>query len=192
MEKMKCELCDCVARMFCEPDQASLCWDCDAQVHGANFLVAKHARCLLCSTCQSPTPWKASGLPLCPTISICESCLARKNSNGFWLREDDGAESYDEDEEEDEESDDEEGENQVVPWDASAAAQEPPVMSSSSSVSKGEERFSLVAKRTRQDSDLNSSDEESNDLRPLKRLTRDETRPRSTVVMKSTLKTKRL
>lgn len=165
MEKMKCELCDGVARMFCESDQASLCWDCDGHVHGANFLVAKHARCLLCSTCQSRTPWKASGLRLCPTVSNCEPCLARKNSNGAgsngYGEDDDGAESYDENEE-DEESDDEEeeegeAENQVVPWDASAAAQEPPAMSSSSSVSSGEERFSLVAKRKRQESDLNSS-----------------------------------
>ncbi|KAJ0246198.1 hypothetical protein HA466_0177590 [Hirschfeldia incana] len=194
MEKMKCELCDGVAWMFCESDQASLCWDCDGYVHGANFLVAKHARCLLCSTCQSPTPWKASGLRLCPTVSNCEPCLARKNSNGagsngYGYGEDNGAESYDEDEEEDEESDDEEeeeeGENQVVPWDAAAAVQEPPVMSSSSSLSSGgEERFSLVAKRMRQDSDLNS--------RPLKLLTRDETWPRSTAMMKSTLKIKEL
>ncbi|CDY48643.1 BnaCnng16620D [Brassica napus] len=66
-------------------------------------------------------------------------------------------------------------------------------MSSSSSVSSGDERFSLVAKRTRQDSELNSSDEESNDeSRPLKRLTRDATSPRSTAMMKSTLKIKRL
>ncbi|KAG2299330.1 hypothetical protein Bca52824_035802 [Brassica carinata] len=43
MGKKKCELCDGVARMFCESDQASLCWDCDGKVHGANFLVAKHA-----------------------------------------------------------------------------------------------------------------------------------------------------
>ncbi|KAF8081312.1 hypothetical protein N665_0893s0010 [Sinapis alba] len=196
MEKMKCELCDGKARMFCESDQASLCWDCDGYVHGANFLVAKHARCLLCITCQSPTPWKASGgLRLCPTVSICDSCLPRKNNSGAGRNsygEDDGAESYDENEEEDEESDDEEeeeeeAENQVVPWDASATEQQPPVLSLSSSVSSGEERFSLVAKRTRQDSELNSSDEESNVSRPLKRLTRDETSTRSTAMMKSTL-----
>ncbi|KAG2310577.1 hypothetical protein Bca52824_022134 [Brassica carinata] len=180
--------------MFCESDQASLCWDCDGHVHGANFLVAKHARCLLCSTCQSPTPWKASGLRLCPTVSNCEPCLARKNGNGAgrngYGEDDDGAESYDEDEESDDEEEEGEAENQVVPWDA--AAQEPPAMSSSSSVSSGEERFGLIAKRTRQDSEPKSSDEESNDSRPLKRLMRDATSPRSTAVMKSTLKIKRL
>ncbi|CAA7025275.1 unnamed protein product [Microthlaspi erraticum] len=128
----KCDLCDGVARMYCESDQASLCWDCDGKVHGANFLVAKHTRCLLCSACQSLTPWKASGLRVGPTFSVCESCVALKNAagggggggvstnrilsedpgqeiNGFdqeedQLREHDGdsAESYDDDEDEDE------------------------------------------------------------------------------------------
>ncbi|ESQ54544.1 hypothetical protein EUTSA_v10026046mg [Eutrema salsugineum] len=76
----KCDLCDGVARMYCESDQASLCWDCDGKVHGANFLVAKHTRCLLCSACQSPTPWKASGLRLGPTFSVCDSCVALKTA----------------------------------------------------------------------------------------------------------------
>ncbi|KFK27057.1 hypothetical protein AALP_AA8G328800 [Arabis alpina] len=193
MEKKKCELCGGVARMFCESDQASLCWDCDGKVHGANFLVAKHTRCLLCSACQSPTPWKASGLRLCPTVSICESCLARKNRNNLSQeinsrdcdgdrlgREDDGAESYDEEEDEEEE----EAENQVVP------AQLPPVVSSSSSVCSGEEAFSgdggLIVKRTRMDLDLNLSvEEESIESRPLKRLSksRDEASSRSTAKM---------
>ncbi|CAA7049173.1 unnamed protein product [Microthlaspi erraticum] len=177
MGKTKCELCGGVARMFCESDEASLCWDCDGKVHGANFLVAKHTRCLLCSACQSPTPWKASGLRLCPTVSICESCVARKNSrnqaeslsreiNG--REEDDGAESYDEDEESDEEDEDEEeeAENQVVPWDAAAKQEQPPVVSSSSSVSGGEEASSsgdggLVGKRTRLDIETSSSSSSS-------------------------------
>ncbi|KAF2616950.1 hypothetical protein F2Q68_00040437 [Brassica cretica] len=55
--------------MYCESDQASLCWNCDGKVHGANFLVAKHTRCLLCTSCQSLTPWKATGLRLGPTFS---------------------------------------------------------------------------------------------------------------------------
>lgn len=164
MVKKKCELCCGIARLYCESDQASLCWSCDVKVHGANFLVAKHTRCLLCSACQSLTPWKASGLRLGPTVSICESCLARKNDSvagrnqnlvccdGDRLRrDDDGAESYNDDED-DEGSDEEEGENQVVP----AAAKEVPVMSSSSSVSIGD--GDLVVKRTRRDLDLNCSD----------------------------------
>ncbi|KAF8024006.1 hypothetical protein BT93_F1263 [Corymbia citriodora subsp. variegata] len=72
--KRRCELCDQRATMHCESDQASLCWDCDEKVHGANFLVAKHARALLCHVCQSPTPWKASGPKLGPTVSVCECC----------------------------------------------------------------------------------------------------------------------
>ncbi|XP_010443020.1 PREDICTED: zinc finger protein CONSTANS-LIKE 4-like [Camelina sativa] len=171
MGKKKCELCSGVARMYCESDQASLCWDCDGKVHGANFLVAKHTRCLLCSVCQSLTPWKASGLRLGPTVSLCESCcLARKKTNKKTtiaccdrFSSEDGAESYDEDEEdEDEEEEEEEAENQVVP--ATAAGQELPVVSSSSSVSM---------KRTRHDLDLNCSsvdDEENESSRPLKRL----------------------
>ncbi|KAI6687373.1 hypothetical protein NL676_024201 [Syzygium grande] len=55
-------------------EAASLCWGCDEKVHGANFLVAKHARALLCHVCQSPTPWKASGPRLGPTVSVCERC----------------------------------------------------------------------------------------------------------------------
>uniref|UniRef100_A0A1J3HWM6 B-box zinc finger protein 32 n=1 Tax=Noccaea caerulescens TaxID=107243 RepID=A0A1J3HWM6_NOCCA len=172
MGKTKCELCGGVARMFCESDQASLCWDCDGKVHGANFLVAKHTRCLLCSACHSPTPWKASGLRLCPTVSICESCVARKNQTEDLSREINGkeyhgAESYEEDEESDEDEDEdeeekeeEEAENQVVPLDA--AAKQLPAVSSSSSVSSGEEASSsgdggLVGKRTRLDIDTSSS-----------------------------------
>lgn len=161
MGKKKCELCCGVARIYCESDQASLCWDCDGKVHGANFLVAKHTRCLLCSACQSHTSWKASGLRLGPTVSICESCLARKKNNSsvagknqnlnqeviIGCREDDGAESYDE------ESEEEEVENQVVP---AAVAEELPVVSSSSSVSTGD--GDMVVKRTRLDLDLNLSD----------------------------------
>ncbi|KAF2305045.1 hypothetical protein GH714_001314 [Hevea brasiliensis] len=61
--------------MYCESDQANLCWDCDAKVHGANFLVAKHSRTLLCHLCQSFTPWTASGPKLSLTVSVCENCV---------------------------------------------------------------------------------------------------------------------
>ncbi|PPD68770.1 hypothetical protein GOBAR_DD34352 [Gossypium barbadense] len=54
-----CELCKLAATTSCESDQASLCWDCDAVVHGANFLVARHVRCLLCHACQSLTPMES-------------------------------------------------------------------------------------------------------------------------------------
>ncbi|XP_027062005.2 uncharacterized protein [Coffea arabica] len=75
MEKACCELCGKAAKMYCVSDEARLCWDCDEKVHSANFLVAKHSRNLLCHVCQSPTPWKASGTKLGPTISVCQRCL---------------------------------------------------------------------------------------------------------------------
>ncbi|KAH0871260.1 hypothetical protein HID58_078282 [Brassica napus] len=202
----KCDLCEGVARMYCESDQASLCWDCDGKVHGANFLVAKHTRCLLCSACQSPTPWKAAGPRLGPTFSVCDSCVALKTAgggrdgvssterilsenpgqeiNGFDNDDGDGAESYDDDEDEDEdeeysdedENEEDEAENQVVPWAAAAAAQPPLVMSSLSADGGG---GGPLAKRTRDCSDEEigcSSAQESNCSRPLKRPSREERR----------------
>ena len=178
----KCDLCDVVARMYCESDQASLCWNCDAKVHGANFLVAKHTRCLLCSACQSPTPWKATGLRLGPTFSVCDSCVALKsaaaggagvgadqsqevNEGQLRRRDDDGdsAESYDdgEDEDEDEEYSDEDEEEEDVDDEeaenqvvpwSAAAAAQLPPVMSSSSSNGG--GGDLAAKRTRDYSDV--------------------------------------
>lgn len=143
MEKGCCELCSKAARMYCDSDQARLCWDCDEKVHSANFLVAKHSRNLLCHVCQSPTPWTASGTKLSPTISVCESCSDHSNTQNQAARrrrrheqveeaEDETDESPDdeysesenddeydygeEDDEIEEEDDEEDGENQVVPW----------------------------------------------------------------------------
>ncbi|KAK8558880.1 hypothetical protein V6N13_098507 [Hibiscus sabdariffa] len=123
-----CELCDLAARTYCESDQASLCWDCDAKVHGANFLVARHVRCLLCHACHSLTPWRAAGSKLGHTVSVCERCLSGGDREGTEAEndeDDDGAFSGDEAEAE------EEGDNQVVPW--STVADTPPPASSSSS-----------------------------------------------------------
>ncbi|KAL1823101.1 hypothetical protein ACET3Z_009879 [Daucus carota] len=71
----KCELCKSSARVYCESDEARLCWSCDAKVHSANFLVARHVRNLLCHSCQSPTAWNGSGEKLGRTISLCERCV---------------------------------------------------------------------------------------------------------------------
>nr|GMC83795.1 zinc finger protein CONSTANS-LIKE 2-like [Ipomoea batatas] len=76
----KCELCKSAARVFCDSDQANLCWECDARVHSANFLVAKHSRTLLCQACQSQTPWTGSGPKLGPTVSVCQACFGRNSS----------------------------------------------------------------------------------------------------------------
>ncbi|KAI7743223.1 hypothetical protein M8C21_002765 [Ambrosia artemisiifolia] len=72
-----CELCKSPAKIYCDSDQASLCWTCDTKVHSANFLVARHSRTLLCRHCQSPTPWTAAGDKLSPSaVSVCEKCSA--------------------------------------------------------------------------------------------------------------------
>ncbi|GMI88450.1 hypothetical protein HRI_002514300 [Hibiscus trionum] len=121
-----CELCDLAARTYCESDQASLCWDCDAKVHGANFLVERHVRCLLCHACQSLTPWRAAGSKLGHTVSVCERCVNggyREGSEAEDEEDDDGDVSADDAEED--------GDNQVVPW--STDANTPPPASSSSS-----------------------------------------------------------
>ncbi|XWS68547.1 hypothetical protein CRYUN_Cryun04dG0099500 [Craigia yunnanensis] len=162
-----CELCKLAARTNCESDQASLCWDCDAKVHGANFLVARHVRCLLCHSCQSLTPWRAAGSKLGHTASVCERCVNGRD------REESEAENDDEDDDDEEEEADsdgvsvgddvEDGDNQVVPW--STIANTPPPASSSSSSedsSGGDARstnlFSL--KRLRENaSDLRSLDD---------------------------------
>lgn len=186
----KCELCECPARMYCESDQASLCWDCDEKVHCANFLVAKHLRCLLCHVCQSLTPWKASGPKLGPTVSVCDACVAaarcgvndddkavvRRGSQSERISghdetdDDDDYEDDDDDDDEDpdEEEEEEDDENQVVPWsgdDSQSPPQPPPPPVSSSCSSISEEDFSL--KRMRDFGDLFSDDEIGCSSRPV-------------------------
>ncbi|XP_019437045.1 PREDICTED: zinc finger protein CONSTANS-LIKE 2-like [Lupinus angustifolius] len=124
----KCELCKVTATTFCESDQASLCWDCDAKVHGANFLVARHTRTLLCHTCHSLTPWKASGAFLGNTVSLCEGCAGGTRVHADEVDESEG-DNDDEVESSDDEVEDEDGDNQVVPW--SSTATTPPACSSS-------------------------------------------------------------
>ncbi|BAT91263.1 hypothetical protein LR48_Vigan08g204600 [Vigna angularis] len=75
-----CALCKKRAAMLCDADQAKLCWECDGKVHSANFLVARHSRVLLCRSCHSLTPWKASGTKLTPSISFCQPCLGDRTA----------------------------------------------------------------------------------------------------------------
>ncbi|XP_057728237.1 NAD-dependent protein deacetylase HST1-like [Arachis stenosperma] len=118
-----CALCGKRAQMLCESDQAKLCWDCDRTVHGANFLVAKHVRVLLCRHCHLPTPWKASGPSLTVTSSLCHPCSSSSSlpvTTAIHDHESEDDESEDDEDEEEEEEDEyeaeeEEGENQVVP-----------------------------------------------------------------------------
>ncbi|KAI4320477.1 hypothetical protein MLD38_033954 [Melastoma candidum] len=71
----RCELCRGPAIVYCESDEAHLCWSCDERVHSASSLVTKHTRNLLCHSCQDPTLWFASGRRLSSTISTCDACL---------------------------------------------------------------------------------------------------------------------
>ena len=177
-----CELCGKVAGMYCESDEASLCWDCDEKVHGANFLVARHSRALLCQVCQSLTPWKASGSKLSPTVSVCESCVHNENAECqrgqdaesleiMNDRDDDLDRDEDDDEDEDDEDyssdeddeEEEEGENQVVPW--SCASSPPPLPPPPAASSSGSDELDEVSstafstlKRARVNADLDDSD----------------------------------
>nr|WED40962.1 CONSTANS-like 4A [Mangifera indica] len=151
-----CELCKSRATTYCESDQASLCWECDAKVHAANFLVARHSRTLLCHICNSLTPWKASGSNLGHTVSVCETCLNRQQQYEGQSQE----ETTDEDDD-DEEDDEVEGENQVVPWSSIASTPPPPASSSSSS---GEISACSFKRRREEASDLQSQDEQNGSL----------------------------
>ncbi|KAL3017486.1 hypothetical protein AAZX31_06G281400 [Glycine max] len=170
----KCELCKVPARIFCESDQASLCWDCDAKVHSANFLVARHARTLLCRTCRSPTPWKASGASLASAVSVCDRCAASEEP------EESEAGNDDEPDTEDDDNDDEDGDNQVVPW-SSSPPPPPPSSSSGSewsecknddaSISASEQETTTCSlKRQHEDDDDASSDRDPRVLRRVGRL----------------------
>ncbi|KAM1016523.1 hypothetical protein ACFX2A_047198 [Malus domestica] len=62
-----CELCDQEASFYCPSDSAFLCSRCDARVHQANFLVARHLRQPLCSNCKSVAGTR-------DLHSLCSSC----------------------------------------------------------------------------------------------------------------------
>ncbi|KAK9052017.1 hypothetical protein SSX86_028645 [Deinandra increscens subsp. villosa] len=143
----RCALCKSPAKLYCDSDQASLCWTCDSKVHSANFLVARHSRCLLCRVCQNPTSWTASGRKLGPSaVSICQKCVVDRSSDEGDGREESQGGNDDNEYDGDEESENEKREeNQVVPLCYSP----PPAASSSSSddCSTGDGGVSLKRKR---------------------------------------------
>lgn len=175
MSKKSCELCSNPARMYCESDQASLCWNCDEKVHCANFLVAKHSRNLLCHVCQSSTSWRASGLKIGPTVSICHVCADGENGGSrrrqanheededfdvLQESEDDDGEYYSEDLEND---DDEEGkgENQVVPWSNSSSTPfSPPAAAPAPSSSVSVDNLSSTSLKRIRDNRFESEEED--------------------------------
>ncbi|KAJ4964084.1 hypothetical protein NE237_024023 [Protea cynaroides] len=74
MKQKACELCNGDASLYCASDSAFLCWDCDARVHEANFLVARHVRQTLCSKCKALDGNRMSGVGFRPVYSVCRLC----------------------------------------------------------------------------------------------------------------------
>ncbi|WOK95005.1 hypothetical protein Cni_G03710 [Canna indica] len=70
-----CALCGAAAFLYCDSDVAFLCWACDAAVHGANFLVARHVRLVACNACLSIDADRCvTGAGSPPSTSLCRSC----------------------------------------------------------------------------------------------------------------------
>nr|AGI62025.1 CONSTANS-like 1 [Erycina pusilla] len=153
-----CELCDCAANMYCESDQASLCWNCDAKVHSANFLVERHPRLLLCRNCQEPTTWRATGPRLSPIVSSCDRCCMLFHKDFSTAEEqDENNVSVDNGDSDDDEQED----CQVVPW-RPTSHPPPPASSSSgdeSSSLPSKARSSNSLKRIRHEKDIGSKEQ---------------------------------
>ncbi|CAJ1961506.1 unnamed protein product [Sphenostylis stenocarpa] len=153
VEMRKCHLCNSPAKVLCESDQANLCWECDAKVHSANFLVTKHPRILLCHVCQSLTAWHGTGPKFVPTISVCNTCVHNNSESCSQQNHDEDDDDHDDHDEDDDDTmedhvENEEGgveeddeENQVVPW---TSTPPPPASTSSKSVATSSTRFSNV------------------------------------------------
>ncbi|KAF9609268.1 hypothetical protein IFM89_014462 [Coptis chinensis] len=177
----ECDLCNLPAKMYCESDQASLCWNCDSKIHSANFLVAKHTRSLLCHLCQFPTSWTASGPKLGSTVSMCEVCVV---SNGNRIIQRDQEEEEEEIEEsqggnEDEEDSVSDAENQVVPrqlnWSGCSSTKEEEEEEESTSSSSVRETAGVsLRKRMRDDEDLEETTSVHCFFKPLKDRKREE------------------
>lgn len=83
MKCKECELCNQQASFYCPSDSAFLCRSCDVAVHGANFLVARHLRHILCSKCDGFTEILISGTALHHRLSsTCRSCSPENQSSG--------------------------------------------------------------------------------------------------------------
>ncbi|KAJ8616963.1 hypothetical protein MRB53_013149 [Persea americana] len=76
-----CELCSAEAALYCASDAAYLCWSCDAGVHKANFLVARHVRRTLCVRCGKFDGRLLSGAALRPIRPLCRGCCSPKISD---------------------------------------------------------------------------------------------------------------
>ncbi|KAK7349084.1 hypothetical protein VNO77_06161 [Canavalia gladiata] len=74
MKGKACELCNQQASLYCPSDSAFLCSNCDATVHRANFLVARHLRHLICSKCNRFAGIHITGAIFRSHASTCRSC----------------------------------------------------------------------------------------------------------------------
>ncbi|XP_054781646.1 B-box zinc finger protein 32 [Prosopis cineraria] len=81
MKPRICELCNQEAYLYCDSDSAFLCWKCDAKVHDANFLVARHFREVLCCNCKCFAGRQVSGSVPPFEISTCPSCSPENHSD---------------------------------------------------------------------------------------------------------------
>lgn len=82
MKPRNCELCNEEASLYCGSDSAFLCWNCDARVHEANFLVGRHIREVLCCNCKCFAGSQISGSVAPPATSTCRSCSPENPSDG--------------------------------------------------------------------------------------------------------------
>ncbi|KAK4761075.1 hypothetical protein SAY87_005968 [Trapa incisa] len=82
MASRVCELCGGDASLYCDSDSAFLCFRCDADVHGANFLVARHTRYSVCPSCKSLADKRLSGAGIAPRPSFCRSCSGERSCPG--------------------------------------------------------------------------------------------------------------
>lgn len=76
-----CELCNAHASTFCPSDEAFLCWSCDANVHQANFLVARHVRLTICSKCKAFTGNPVFDFLQSVSVSFCAACSLDSSQN---------------------------------------------------------------------------------------------------------------
>lgn len=70
----RCAMCGESGALHCERDDAFLCWTCDMSVHSHNSIVVRHIRSVLCSTCNAPTRFRASGGSPVPFTCVCAEC----------------------------------------------------------------------------------------------------------------------
>ncbi|GLJ15779.1 hypothetical protein SUGI_0259950 [Cryptomeria japonica] len=72
--RRRCELCSKESALRCEADSANLSWECDANVHSANFCVARHLSIVLCCRCHGQPRTAICGACLRAEFSLCRAC----------------------------------------------------------------------------------------------------------------------